>query len=326
MKQRKILPGLFAALGMGVLILDSRTALAGAGDGVELCLRTVVPSLFPFFILSGILVSGLMGSSLPLLRPLGQILGMPKGTEPLLVSGFLGGYPVGAKSVHDAWASGNIRKEDAERMLVFCNNAGPAFLFGMAAPLFSDPVAAWALWGIHMVSAVLAGVLFREEPESDAVLSPGTGLSLSGAMQNAIRVTGQVCGWVVAFRILCSFLERWFLFLLPDWAKAAVTGLLELTNGCVGLNSISSEPVRFLLCSAMLAFGGLCVHMQTVSVTQGLNLKYYFFGKLVQTLFSLLLSMMYLKQLSPLWLFAIPLLAAAKKKGKRGSIPQTIRV
>ena len=45
MKLRKILPGLVAALGMGVLILDSRTALMAAGQGVDLCLKTVIPSL-----------------------------------------------------------------------------------------------------------------------------------------------------------------------------------------------------------------------------------------------------------------------------------------
>ena len=101
MKLRKILPGLFAAAGMVVLILDSRTALMGASEGVALCLKTVIPSLFPFFILSGILSGSLMGLEFPILRPIGRVLGMPNGSEMLLVSGFLGGYPVGAKAVRD---------------------------------------------------------------------------------------------------------------------------------------------------------------------------------------------------------------------------------
>lgn len=326
MKQRNILPGLFAALGMLLLILDSKTALSGAREGIELCLQTVIPSLFPFFILSGILVNSLMGTSLPFLRPLGRLLGMPEGTESLLISGFLGGYPVGAKSVRDAWKDGHVEKEDAERLLSFCNNAGPAFLFGMAAPMFSDPLAGWILWGIHILSALGAGFLFRQKPKRPAALPSGNNVTVAQAMQNALFVTAQVCGWVILFRVITSFLNRWFLWLLPAWGQMAVMGLLELANGCVGLHTIASQPVRFLLCAAMLSCGGLCVTMQTLSVTRGLNLKLYFSGKLVHTLLSILLSLMYLGKLSPMWLLPLPLLLLAKKKAKKGSNLQPVGV
>ena len=326
MKLRKILPGLVAALGMGVLILDSRTALMAAGQGVDLCLKTVIPSLFPFFILSGILTGSLLGVELSVLRPVGRALGMPKGTETLLVSGFLGGYPVGAKALRDAWSEGKITKADAERLLSFCNNAGSAFLFGMAGPMFSTPEAAWVLWGIHIVSALAAGWLLRQEPDGGSTSHSRQDISIPQAMTNATLACAQVCGWVIAFRILCCFLERWALWLLPVWARVAVTGLLELANGCLDLKAVASEPVRFLLCSGMLSLGGLSILMQTVSVTQRLGLKFYLQGKLLQTLFSLLLAMMYLKWISPLWLIAFPLLILPKKMGFRGSNPRKIAV
>ena len=118
MGKRRILPGVVAALGMLILILDTKTALWGATQGIDLCIRSVIPSLFPFFLLSGILVKSLMGAKLPLLRPVGRLLGIPKGAEALLISGFLGGYPVGAKCIRDAWNRGGISKQDAERMLL----------------------------------------------------------------------------------------------------------------------------------------------------------------------------------------------------------------
>ena len=68
---------------MLALILDGRTAIDGARQGIELCLRTVIPSLFPFFVLSILLTSSLLGSSLIVLRPLGRLFGMPEGAEPL---------------------------------------------------------------------------------------------------------------------------------------------------------------------------------------------------------------------------------------------------
>lgn len=325
MKKHNVLSGLFAALGMSILILDSATALSGAQEGVSICLRTIIPSLFPFFILSGILVGSLMGTSLPLLRPLGWLLGMPKGTESLLISGFLGGYPVGARSVQDAWTAGAVSQQDAERMLMFCNNAGPAFLFGMAAPMFSGSGAGWVLWGIHIASALITGLLFREEPSEASAGISRSPMDLSSAMEHALRVTAGVCGWVIAFRMLCAFLQRWFLWLLPDWGQAAVTGLLELANGCMALRYISDESLRFLLCSGMLSLGGLCVTMQTMSVTQGLKLNHYLSGKLIQTVLSLLLSLVYLRKISFLWLLPVAL-PALSKIGKRGRISGLVSV
>ena len=67
---------------------------------------------------------------------------------------------------------------------------------------------------------------------------------------------GNVCGWVILFRILIAFLERWFLWLLPASVRVAVTGLLELSNGCCALAEIKDFKMRFLLCSGMLSFGG----------------------------------------------------------------------
>lgn len=321
MGKRSILSGTAAALGMLVLILDSKTALKGAAVGVELCIKSVIPSLFPFFLLSGILVASWMGASFPLLRPLCRFLGMPKGSESLLIAGFLGGYPVGAKAIRDAWAKGFLRKEDAQRLLCFCNNAGPAFLFGMVAPLFPDPFSGWALWGIHILSALITSCILREKTTAQVSIPHEKSGNLTQSLIGAIKVTAQVCGWVILFRILSAFLERWVLWAFPLWIRCAVTGLLELTNGCISLASVGSGNLRFLLCSAMLAFGGLCVCLQTASVTQGLSLRFYCFGKLTQTLFSLLISAVYLRLLSPLWLIGMIPFAAAGKTEKTVAFP-----
>lgn len=290
MKRKSCLVGVGASLGMLVLILDGKTALTGAQDGLELCLKTVIPSLFPFFLLSGLLTSAFAGRRLSLLRPLAALCGIPEGGESLLLTGFLGGYPVGAQSVTGIFRSGQLSRAEAERMLAFCNNAGPAFLFGMAAAMFPQRKMAFLLWQIHMLSAVFTAMLIPSGPPRAMTVSEGKNLTLPDAMHRAVPTMAYVCGWVVLFRILIAFLNRWVLWLLPVPAQVGITGLLELTNGCCALASISSVPMRFILCSGMLAAGGLCVIMQTVSVTEGLSLRFYFLGKGMQILFSLVLS------------------------------------
>jgi len=326
MKKSNPTSGIFAALSMLLLILDSKTALQSAADGIDLCLRTVVPSLLPFFILSGILVSDLSGRNIPVLSSLGKLLGMPQGSESLLISAFLGGYPVGAKAVRDAWAAGCLHKTDAQRLLAFCSNAGPAFLFGMAAPMFSSSLAGWILWGIHILSALTVGLLTPGIPREKMTPFLRTRVSVPDALKNGLSVTAQVCGWVILFRILNGFLTRWFLWFLPKTVQTTVMGFLELANGCLSLTSIPSEKLRFLLCSAMLSFGGICVLMQTLSAAKGLSPKCYVWGKLLQTGFSLLFSLAYVENALFLWFIPLPALLLRKKFRKKSGNPQTVVV
>ena len=288
MERRKYLYGIGAAAGMLVLILDGKTALAGARSGIALCLMTVIPTLFPFIVLSVLLSGALLGASIPPLRPVGKILKMPAGTESLLLCAFLGGYPSGAVAVSEAFRAGSLSKDAAERLLSFCNNAGPAFLFGMTLSLFPDAGAAWLLWGIHILSALAVGILIPGKESSPVKLKKG-GSSI-GVIKNAITVMATVCAWVILFRIIIAFLDRWILWLLPPEVRVAVIGVLELSNGCCSLTLVNDVRVRLILCSGMLALGGLCVTMQTVSSVRGLKMNQYYLGKILQFVCSILLS------------------------------------
>ena len=289
MAKKQLGTGIAAFGGMLVLILDGRTALEGAKQGVELCIRTVVPSLFPFFLLS-ILVTGVfMGEKLPFLRFFGRAFRIPQGAESLLIPAFLGGYPVGAQCIAQAVRRGQLDRRTGERMLAFCSNAGPAFLFGMVAGLFPRSGIVWGIWGILILSAGLTAYVFPTDKAKAEILLQEP-ISLSSAMVSAVKVMASVCGWVVFFRVIIAFLSRWMLWLFPAPVQVAVAGLLELSNGCLALSAVADIPLRFVLCVGMLAFGGICVTMQTVSVANGLSLKYYFLGKLIQTAFSLALA------------------------------------
>lgn len=287
---RRLLNLLLPGLAMALLILDAKTGLTSARDGIELCLRTVIPALFPFLILSPMVTNQLMGNKIPLLSSLTKPLGIPDGCESILLVGFLGGYPVGAQSVAQAWRDGQLDKITASRMLGFCSNAGPSFLFGMIGILFTDWRIPWILWAIHIASALFVGYLLPGKTSGQASISKAKPLSLTAAMQRSVRVMAQICGWVVAFRILIGFADRWVLWLLPEEAKLLLTGILELSNGCCDLMEANAQGLRFILSSVFLGFGGLCVLMQTASVTGNLGLGYYFPGKILQATISFLMA------------------------------------
>ncbi len=289
-----------AAFGMLLLILDCKTALLGAREGVSLCLESVIPSLFPMIFVSVYLNSRLVNLNLKFLSPVAKLVGIPPGFEGVLLISCLGGYPVGAQTVSQAYQNNTIDKDTAERLLTFCNNAGPSFIFGVTSFLFQRKLYVWVLWFIHILSAYITGLLLsgsitcrhiktHTEPPQTAAY----------ALKSAIGILSTICAWVILFRVIINIIDRWILWICPDWLHIVIAGVLELTNGCLKLPLIESESLRFILCSMLLGAGGLCVFMQTVSVISPLKPKTYIIGKILQTSVSTLLAFAFLLLTDP---------------------------
>lgn len=290
-RRNDLLKGMTITASMALLILDTKTALTGAKIGLDLCIQTVIPSLFPFFLLSILLVGNMTGVKTRFLHPICRIFRVPEGSEMLMLTGVLGGYPVGAQCVSQVFEQGQLSEHDARRMLAFCSNCGPAFLFGMVGAVFENIWVPWLLWAIHLFSAFLVSRIIPAGNNLPVNTQRKIGVTLPQALNSAIKVAASVCGWVIVFRIIIQFLQHWFLWMAPVPVQVAVSGLLELSNGCIGLGRIENTGLRLILCSGFLGFGGLCVTMQTYSIISPLlDRKMYFPGKLLQTSISLILA------------------------------------
>lgn len=279
----------FAILGMLVLILDSKTAVSGGNDGIQICIRSVIPSLFPFLVLSILLTGTTYSGNSWVLTRFCRLFHIPAKASSLPISAFLGGYPVGAQSIASFYKNGVLEKQEAEMLLAFCNNCGPAFLFGITASSFEETWIPWAMWAIHILSAFCISRWFpyKTSKRNESISSK---VSVTTAVSRATQVMAQICGWVILFRVIIAFTQRWVINSLLPAANVILFGFLELTNGCLEASKIDNSNIRFLICSAMLAFGGICVFMQVKAVTDGLSLKYYCFGKISQAIISVLLS------------------------------------
>lgn len=285
--KNNVLRCILLTIGMLFLIFDGKTVFQGAKEGLELCLQTVIPSLFPFFFISGMLTFSVTRLPMPFLKPLGRLTGIPHGAEGILLIGMLGGYPIGASSIALAHKSGSLSKENAERMLGFCNNAGPAFIFGLITSLFDETHICWIIWGIQILSSLTAGAFLPGRKQETCSLIQETE---SNPFANSIKAMASVCGWIILFRVIIAIMAKHILCRLPLEVSILITGILELTNGCIDVYMISSKRLQFVMLSSMLSLGGFCVALQTASVTQGLSKRYYYAGKLFQALLALLIA------------------------------------
>lgn len=290
MRRKDLVTGGIAFIGIIMFVLEGKTALAGAQAGIDLCIRCVIPSLFPILFLSILLSGSLYGNKIPLFYSIGKFLHMPKGSEILLITGFLGGYPAGAQAIASAYKSNQLNKKTAERLLSFCNNAGPAFLFGMVSPLFSNLFDTVSLWMIHILSALYTALLIPSCNANNTVSISKKTHTVDSAMMKSVRVMATICGWIILFRGILEFLNRWFFRMFPLTVQVILCSFLELSNGICMMSALADPVLRYIICSAMLAWGGLCVTLQTLSVIGSLSIKAYLKGKFLQTIISLILS------------------------------------
>ena len=283
------------------LLLQPDAAAQAAKNGLLLCGNLIVPALFPFFILSSLLIS--TGGAARFGRLLSGVMGIwfhqPGASASALVLGFLGGYPVGAKTVCTLYEEKLCDRTQAEHLLLFCNNAGPAFILGAAgSAVFHSAAIGFLLLAIQIFSALLVGVLFRPARGDPAPTQAPTNAlrpfsrCLTESVQQAASATVNVCALVIFFSVVLRLLDCCGLFGLcrrllafchcPDaWQLPLLSGVLELSNGVALLSGTVDGliPAAFLL-----SWGGCSVHCQTLTcLTQhDLNLRPYFLGKLFQ--------------------------------------------
>ncbi len=284
-----------------VLVMFPQNCIDAGLKGVFLCLDTVIPSLFPFFVCSGLIVGlGLLKPLekifAPFMKPLFGVSG--KGALPFML-GILSGYPVGAKCVADLYSKGQISKREGEKLLAFCNNSGPLFILGAVGAGMAGNVALGRyLYIIHILSAFITGIIFKfyKSRECEITALPtdakdGFVKTILGAFGSATDSIIAVCGFVILFSVVGEAIPK--LFVSP-----VIHGLLEITGGAEKiLNMPSDFNIRVSVLSGIIAFSGFSVMLQVGSIISKTNLspKLFFMGKSVQGIISYTLSMVALK-------------------------------
>ena len=292
-----------------LLMLRREACAAGVRAGIQICGAVLIPSLFPFSVLTALWIAS--GSAEALCcgpgRWMERIWRLPAQAVIPLAAGLVGGYPIGAQSLAQMVAEGRLEREDGAALSAFCNNPGPAFLIGaVGAGVLEAPALGTLIWGICLAAALLTGRWnagpFRMRRKA-AKPAPAASLLtvFPAALWQGVTAMLRVCGTVVLFSGLRSVLEEALSVLaLPEWLRAAAAGAAELTTGALALRPLPL-PLRFVLASSMAAWGGVCVHLQAAEalLRAGLPLKAYLIGKLKQTAIAALLALCLVPWLFP---------------------------
>lgn len=277
-------------------------AIDAAKTGLELCAGILVPSLFPFLVFSGLLISsgfaGVLSRALRHIMP--AMFGVSGSGALAFVLGIISGYPLGASCVCDLYQNGYTAKAESERLLAFCNNSGPLFIIGsVGAAMYQSQKIGILLYIVHILAAVTVGFLFRYYKRGGTYIKTNGlvatplpyrtfGEAFSTVMRNSINNMLLICGFAVIFSVIINFLP------LPPAAGNGVlggllAGVLEITTGLYRTSALAAPIAQKLVVSAaVLGFAGFSVHFQVMGIVSktDLSLKAYILGKAAQAVIS----------------------------------------
>jgi len=272
------------------LLLDAAEVRSAVLEGLALCVRSVIPALFPFLAVSSALLA--LGFGEWLSGPLAGLMALYNiggAGASALVLGLVGGYPVGARAAASLVSDGLLSKDEGNRLLTFCNNSNPAFLVNvLGLGVFGSLRTGLWLWLIHLASALLAGLILGRNPSRQgrgagrlpAIRTAGLPEAMVPAVRSAASAMMGVCAFVVFFYVLALPLRR-----IGGVAGVICAGALELFSATPLL---PSGRAGFILAAGLAGWGGLSVHCQTMMVLgdSGLSAMACVKGKALQGLLS----------------------------------------
>ncbi len=248
----------------------------GVKNGLEICVYTIIPSLFPFLILSTYIVRSEMFS--PFFRFFSPVsrtfFRQPECTVPVILMSFIGGFPIGAKMTSSLLESGKITKNQAQRLLLFCFNGGPAFtITAVGINMLGSVKAGVIIYVSVCLSSLILGfisALFDDKKKVEKTLfkeDKMTSLVLSASVTDSVNTIFSMCAWIVLFSALTECINT---LNLSHGVLLFTNSVTEVTKGCtVACNELSIPVI-----SAIIGFGGFCIHCQIYGFISQSGLKY----------------------------------------------------
>ncbi|MDD2490093.1 MAG: hypothetical protein PHY26_02440 [Bacilli bacterium] len=256
----------------------------------------IFPSLFPFFVISDLLINCGFASFLgEILKPIMTKIFKLKGESSFaLVFSMLSGFPSGSKYTKELHVKGLINEHEATKILTFTHFSNPLFILGTISIMFlNNKEIGLLILVCHYLSNFIIGLLFRSyyisQKETTKISlkkaintmhqkritnKMNFGQLISNALMNTINTLFLILGVITIFLIITTIIDN--NVNLSPYNQSILNGIFEMTQG---LKYVSLLPIplknKAILATMFISFGGLSVHMQTISIISDTKIKYY---------------------------------------------------
>lgn len=317
-----------------IIIIMPQASASGVITGLKFCSEILVPSLFPFMVLSSLIIKiGLSEKLGKVFSPVVKnVFHLPSCTAAIIILSLIGGYPVGAIGINELYRQKKITQKQAEQMLLFAVCAGPAFVLNAMCSRFSNnKIIGPIILTSQIISAIIlgtiSGIFYKEELTKIKFNEKFRKKSFSSALVEsclgAATSMFNMCAFVILFSALLNIINQSFftniIFKIFDFFNISASiiniitpVILEVTNGCIAI--INNQAPTELLAFA-IGWAGICVHFQIFSITETIKFskaKFIFCRAIHGILSAIITHFLFLFFSTSSFSFAIKLIYSSK--------------
>ena len=274
-----------------IMIIFAKEIFNGAQKGLELWLKTVIPSLFPFMVSIGLMINlGIPKKIGAVLQPFSLKLFNLNGIQAFVfLTGLTAGCPIGLKTLAELYRDGSISRSAAHRLMLYCNNTGMLFMLSTVGTVFfgSERTGRKLLLCNTLAALTLAavsGILSKNQPpeKPNTDFSPPENAVLSKTVVSSVHSMLIIGAYIIIFSVISEIFAILHIYdglaslfaplgLDKNLSKAAALGILEVTNGCRAAAGNSKEC--FVAAAVVCGWGGLSVHAQSTEFLNDTDLS-----------------------------------------------------
>ncbi len=278
----------------GAIIIYPERYVSSCFQGFALWAECVLPSLFPFMVITLIFIkSGFAEkSALPLKRVTG-LFKLPPAAAVCFVISICSGYPAGSRAVAEFYEEGCLSAADSKKLAVICSTSGPLFIIGsVGAKMLGEQSAGWKILLAHAAAVLVTGLLLslfskkgetsrlkRAPVDNNVLYNSFYGAVISVAVAGGFIAFFCVAGQIIAdFNLLYPLEKLLCLFTEKSSAAAVCKGLIEVTSGC---RELAQADGKLLLpfTGFLITFGGVSIIMQQLCYLLKAKVNaFYFIG------------------------------------------------
>ena len=280
-----------------LLIYFSKNVSVAIIYGIRMSVTRVIPIVFPFLILSDFILAYNIFSDGIISRILSRIFGFSRNGATAFITGFICGFPNGVKCASDLYQNGMIDKDECEILIGVSNNPSLAFILsgvglGIRANIFDGLL---LLFMTFLSALILSRAMFLKKPCNS--LNNGVNIRQSFDLVDSVKKAGISSLYISSNIIFFSLISSLFSSVLKsDILKILIDSLLEISNGCIMINSINvlSEKTSLVLTAFAIGFSGFSVHLQSFCfLPKEISRKKYLYIKFLQGVIMMILSTIY---------------------------------
>lgn len=282
------------------LIIYRNLVFDTVGFSLNIWITSLLPALFPFFIVSDILINyGVIKYFPKVIRnSIKYLFNVSDNGLVIILLSMLSGFPSNARNIKNMYLDKKITKEEGEHLLYFTHFSNPMFILG-TIPLIlnSNKISKYILISHYLANIILGICLRKYNRVNDSNNSNykedkhNFGLVLTTSIRKSLDSVLSILGTLTVFLIISTLLINFFN--LNNTSSLLVKSILELTSGLKELGSYNLlNKYLLIISSCILSFGGLSVHMQVINelVDTDISYKNYFIGRILQVVLSLGIS------------------------------------